>query len=176
MGATLCVAGRSAYASHNLATSVCSMTNIRITEHPEQATAAVREQVPMAELTEFFARAFQDTMTALQDQGVHPTGAPFGKYYGRPGTMVDVEAGFPVATTITPAGRVLSGSLPGGRVVEAMHIGPYDTMESTYAAVERYFADAKLSPGAVMWESYLTDPGAEPDPAKWQTQICWPID
>ncbi|MFK4805877.1 GyrI-like domain-containing protein [Microbacterium sp. ZW CA_36] len=152
------------------------MMNIRITEHPQQATAAVREKVPMAELTEFFSRAFQDTMTALEDQGLHPTGAPFGKYYGRPNAMVDVEAGFPVGTAITPAGSVLPGSLPGGRVVEAMHIGPYDTMESTYSAVERYFADAKLTPGAAMWESYLTDPEAEPDPAKWHTQICWPID
>ncbi|WP_127476555.1 GyrI-like domain-containing protein [Microbacterium sulfonylureivorans] len=151
------------------------MTSIRITEHPEQATAAVREQVPMAELTEFFSRAFRDTMTALQAQGAAPTGAPFGKYYGRPDATVDVEAGFPVAGAITPDGNVLPGSLPGGRVVEAVHIGPYDTMENTYAAMERYLADANLTPGAVMWESYLSDPEAEPDPAKWQTQICWPI-
>jgi effector-binding domain-containing protein len=151
------------------------MTDIRITEYPEQATAAVRKKVPMAELTEFFSRAFGDTMTALQGQGVSPTGAPFGKYYGRPDVIVDVEAGFPVATTISAAGTVLPGSLPGGRVVEAMHVGPYDTMDSTYSAVERYFADAKLTPGAVMWESYLTDPVAEPDPAKWRTQVCWPI-
>jgi len=151
------------------------MTKIRITEHSEQATAAVRERVPMAELTEFFTRAFRDTMTAMQAQGVHPAGPPFGKYYGRPNTMVDVEAGFPVSSTITPADNVLPGILPGGRVLEAVHIGPYDTMEMTYSAMERYVADAKLTPGDVMWESYLTDPETVPDPAKWETLICWPI-
>jgi AraC family transcriptional regulator len=27
-----------------------------------------------------------------------------------------------------------------------------------------------------MWEYYLTDPGVEPDPAKWQTLVVWPVD
>jgi effector-binding domain-containing protein len=151
------------------------MTNIRIIEHAEQATAAVREQVPMAELRDFFARAFGDSMAAILAQGAQPAGAPFGKYYGLPGASVDVEAGFPVSAPIAAAGNVVPGTLPGGRVVEAMHVGPYETMESTYSEVERYFADAKLTPGEVMWECYLTDPGTEPDPAKWNTQICWPI-
>lgn len=150
------------------------MADIEITEHPEQHTAGVREKVPMAGLTDFFSRAFTDTMNVLQAQGISPTGAPFGKYYGRPDAMVDVEAGFPVAAAITPAGAVAPGILPGGSVVEAIHVGSYDTMESTYSEIERYFADAKLTPGDVMWESYLTDPEAEPDPAKWRTQICWP--
>lgn len=113
-------------------------------------------------------------MRVLQAQGVSPTGAPFGKYYGRPDEMVDVEAGFPVAATITPAGSVTPGILPGGSVVQAIHIGSYDTMERTYAEIERFFRDAKLTPSDVMWENYLTDPAAEQDPAKWRTQICWP--
>lgn len=60
------------------------MTEITITEHDEQPTAGVREKVPLSELTGFFSRAFRDTMTALQAQGVHPAGPPFGKYYGTP--------------------------------------------------------------------------------------------
>jgi hypothetical protein len=26
-----------------------------------------------------------------------------------------------------------------------------------------------------MWESYLSDPSAEPDPATWRTQLTWPL-
>jgi hypothetical protein len=26
-----------------------------------------------------------------------------------------------------------------------------------------------------MWEYYLSDPAAEPDPAKWKTLIVWPV-
>lgn len=151
------------------------MATIHIMEHGEQLTAGVREQVPMTELTEFFSRAFTDTMAALQAQGVHPTGAPFGKYYGPPGAVVDVEAGFPVAAVIAPAGNVVPGTLPAGQVAAATHTGPYDTMTDTYSELERYFADASLTPGPVMWETYLSDPEVEPDPANWRTEICWPV-
>lgn len=151
------------------------MSDIQITQHTEQPTAGVRAQVPMAELTEFFGRAFGETLAALEAQGAHPAGPPFGKYYGMPTDVVDVEAGFPVAAPITAAGDVVPGTLPGGRTVEATHVGPYDTMESTYAAVQKYFADEHLTPSPVMWESYLSDPDTEPDPATWRTRICWPI-
>jgi effector-binding domain-containing protein len=151
------------------------MTNIKITEHPEQMTAVVRERVPMAELTGFFSRAFEQTLRVLREQGVHAVGAPFGKYYGQPDTTVDVEAGFPVSETIAPVGEVVPGVLPGGSMVETTYVGPYDTMDSAYSALERYFAENGLVQGDVMWESYLTDPEEEPDPAKWETRISWPV-
>lgn len=149
--------------------------DIEIAAHAEEPTAGVREQVPMVELTEFFSRAFESTMRELQAQGISPTGAPFGKYHGQPGDTVDVEAGFPVASAITPAGPVVPGTLPGGRVVTALHTGPYDTMQRTYAAVERHLADAEITTGTLIWESYLRGPELEPDPEKWRTLICWPI-
>ncbi|MCC9195213.1 GyrI-like domain-containing protein [Arthrobacter sp. zg-Y916] len=152
------------------------MTHIRITEHPEQATAAIRAQVAMAELADFFSHAFSDTMAVLQKQGVQPVGPPFGKYYGQPGVQVDVEAGFPVAGAIEPAGNVVPGELPAGRVVEATHIGPFDTLASTYADVESFFVEHKLKPSAVMWENYLADPETEQSPENARTQICWPVD
>ena len=38
-----------------------------------------------------------------------------------------------------------------------------------------WLTQEKRVPGAQMWEIYLTDPAQEPDPAKWRTQICWPV-
>lgn len=151
------------------------MSEIQITECVEQLTAGVRAKVPMSELTEFFSRAFTETMAALNAQGAHPVGPPFGKYYGMPGEVVDVEAGFPVAVAIEPSGDVIPGVLPGGRMVEAVHVGPYDTMERTYAEIQKFIAGAGLSPGDTMWESYLSDPGSQPDPQTWRTQIFWPV-
>lgn len=151
------------------------MTEISIVEHTEQPTAGVRAKVPMRELTAFFGRAFAQTSAALQAQGIPPVGPPFGKYYGTPTDVVDVEAGFPVAHAIEADGDVIPGWLPAGRVAEAVHVGPYDTMDKTYAEMTEYLAKAGLTPGAVMWESYLSDPAAQPDPATWRTSICWPV-
>ena len=164
------------YPARRVAVSVDTMTDLQITEHPEQATAAVRGQVPVAELAAFFSQAFADVMAALQEQGVQPVGPPFGKYYGQPGAVVDVEAGFPVASAIAPAGNVLPGHLPAARVVEAIHVGSFDTLARTYADIESYFANNLLKPSEVMWENYLTDSEAKPDPESARTQICWPID
>ena len=152
------------------------MTEIQITEHPEQATAAVRAQVPMAELADFFSQAFTDIMAVLESQGVQPVGPRFGKYYGQPGSVVDVEAGFPVAGVIEPAGKVVPGNLPAGRIVEATHIGSFDTLADTYADIENFFSDNKLNPSVVMWENYLTDPETEQSPEHARTQICWPVE
>lgn len=92
-----------------------------------------------------------------------------------PTDVVDVEAGFPASEPIEPSGAVVPGVLPGGRVAEAIHVGSYDALQEAYAEVQRYFREQNLTPGDVMWESYLSDPGSEPDPARWRTQICWPV-
>jgi effector-binding domain-containing protein len=92
-----------------------------------------------------------------------------------PTDSVDVEAGFPASAAITASGDVVPGTLPGGRVAEATHVGPYDTIQQTYGELQRYVADAGLTPGDVMWECYLSDPQSQPDPATWRTTICCPV-
>lgn len=151
------------------------MPSIGLKHHDAQLTAGVRERVPMDQLSDFFGRAFQETSAALGSQGVHPIGPPFSKYYGRPGKTVDVEAGFPVGVEVAPVGGVVAGSLPAGDVVEAVHIGPYDTLQKTYSAIERFCDETGIVPASTMWESYETDPAAQPDPQLWRTRICWPI-
>lgn len=151
------------------------MTEIAIVEHIEQPTAVVRDRVRLDQLAAFFSRAFEEAAAALQAQGRHPVGPPFGKYTGVPTDAIDVEAGFPVSEAIARSGEVVPGTLPGGPVVEAMHVGPYDTIQDTYADVRRYFSEHELTPGDVMWESYLSDPQRQPDPATWRTEVCWPV-
>lgn len=149
--------------------------SVRIVDHAAELTAGVRRRVAMTELTDFFAAAYTETARALEEQGTAPIGPPFGKYYGVPDRTVDVEAGFPVATTVRPQGDVIPGELPAGPVAEAMHEGPYDTLQQTYAAVQRHCAAVGMTPGPVCWEQYLSDPEIEPDPTRWRTLIRWPV-
>lgn len=151
------------------------MTEITIIELDERPTAVVRERVPVDDLPQFFGRALHQAMEALQAQGRHPTGPPIALYHGKPNGSADIEAGFPVEAPITPSAGVTPGHLPGGRVVEAVHVGSYDTMERTYDQVMAWMAEHRLTPADEMWEVYLTDPGAQPDPATWRTEIFWPV-
>lgn len=151
------------------------MPDVVVSELQEQPTAVVREVVALGALTDFFGRSYHVVAAALADQGLQIAGPAIAKYYGMPTDRVDVEAGFPVAGQVAPVNGVHASSLPAGRCYEAVHTGPYDTLEQTYNLVlERMSADG-VQPSEVMWEYYLSDPEDEPDPAKWQTRVCWPV-
>ena len=150
---------------------------IKSTELQEQPTAVLRETVPMNALKDFFGRAYHAVMGAAEQQHVQLAGPPFALYHGMPTDVVDVEAGFPVAAPFPggDGGGVTAGSLPAGRAMEAMHIGPYEKLPETYGAIMGKMQAEGLTPGNAMWEYYLSDPATEPDPAAWKTLVVWPV-
>jgi effector-binding domain-containing protein len=151
--------------------------DIKSTELQEKPTAVLRETVPMNALREFFSRAYTAVMAAVQQQHVQLAGPPFALYRGKPTDVVDVEAGFPLAAPY-PGGNddgVTAGMLPAGPALEAMHVGPYETLPETYGALIARMQGEGLTPGNAMWEFYLSDPGADPDPAVWKTLVVWPV-
>ncbi len=150
------------------------MSDIRFVDLSEQPTAAVREQVRTTELPDFFGRAFTAVLHALRAQDVMPSGPPFALYHGMPADTVDVEAGFPVPAPVEPEGAVVRGVLPAGRAVEAVHVGPYDTLPTTYGQVLQRIEEDGRQPSSTMWEYYLSDPETEPDPSTWRTRVVWP--
>jgi effector-binding domain-containing protein len=147
--------------------------DVKIVELQEQPTAVIREQVAMNTLPEFFGRAFAEVSAAMEAQSVQPAGPPFALYHGMPTEIVDVEAGFPVSTTIAAPNGVQAGLLPACRAVQATHVGSYDTLDTTYDAVKQRMREAGLEASEDMWEYYLSDPST--DPATWRTLVVWPV-
>jgi effector-binding domain-containing protein len=141
----------------------------------EQQTAVVREQVPMTALTEFFGRAYSTVAAEAARQDVQLAGPPFALYRGTPTETVDVEAGFPINGTFADTGTVVGGILPATEAYEAVHTGPYDTLERTYTALQEQIKAAGKTPSEMMWEYYLNGPSDEPDPQNWQTRVVWPV-
>ncbi len=151
------------------------MTTFTVETIARQLAAVVRAEVPLDELRAMFAHGFGQVMRVAEAQGVAITGPPFGFYPRMPSDTVEVAAGFPVSTGVTPDGEVHPFELPGGRVVTGMHIGPYESLETSYRDLIEWAAAEGHSLADHMWESYLTDPSAQPDPATWQTKITWPL-
>jgi effector-binding domain-containing protein len=147
--------------------------DVKIVELPEQPTAVIREQVAMNALPEFFGRAFAEVSTALEAQSMQPAGPPFALYRGMPTETVDVEAGFPVSATIAAVNGVRAGNLPACRAVQAMHVGSYDTLGTTYEAVKQRMREEGMKASDDMWEYYLSDQST--DPATWRTLVIWPV-
>lgn len=66
--------------------------------------------------------------------------------------------------------------LYGDKVLQFEYTGPYSKMQSTYDAIDMYIEENKLNRKRdYFWESYITDPGLEPDSNKWVTYIYVPI-
>jgi len=135
----------------------------------------VHERVKMADLTEYFERAFSTSAAALAEQGLAPAGPPLALYHGMPTDTVDVTAGFPVAGPARETGEVVVTALPAGTAITSIYTGPYDGMTRTYDQIAAWLQEQNLTPAVDMWEEYLTGPDTDPDPATWQTRIVFPL-
>ncbi len=151
------------------------MARFEIVELDPNPAAVVTDEVPLAELTGFFAGAFSAVMAAVAEQGLTFTGPPFAYYPAAPTDKVRVTAGLPVDGEIAPSGEVRPFTRPGGRAVVAVHVGPYESLESTYHDMLEWMGEQGVRPAAGMWEEYLSDPAAQPDPATWRTRVVWPV-
>ncbi|MCU1443667.1 MAG: AraC family transcriptional regulator [Cryobacterium sp.] len=142
----------------------------------------VRDVVQLTELSDFFGTAFDTAAAELSRQGSEPDGPPIALYTGDPSDTVDVTAGFPVKAAVTvPAAAVESSpkfvvaSLTGGKAIQTIHTGPYDTLDDTYAQIIEWLTDQKLAPQHEMWEEYLVGPDSGAEPSAWQTRIVFPL-
>lgn len=151
------------------------MTTFTVETIEPQAAAAVRADVPMAELRAVFDRGFHAVVQAVEAQGGTLAGPPFGYYPRMPGDTVAVVVGFPVTKPITASGEVEPFELPGGRVVTGIHVGPYEKLEETYGDLLAWTQAEGLTLAEGMWECYLSDPSAEPDPSTWRTLVVCPL-
>lgn len=151
------------------------MTTFTVETIDPQIAAGARFEVPMAELQNVFGRGFAAVAQAAATQGIALTGPPFAFYPRMPTDTVEVIAGFPVAAPIAAEGEVEPFELPGGRVITATHVGPYEAMATTYDELLAWAKSEGLTPADAMWEIYMSDPETEPDPATWRTLIFWPV-
>lgn len=137
-------------------------------------TASIRAEVARDDISETMGRFFRVVREALAKQGVHADGAPFARYHTF-GEMVDLEAGSMLTTPIQPDGEVKPGQLPAGPAAIAVHAGPYESLGQTHEAMGQWLAASRHQPNGGPWELYITDPSAEPDPARWLTEIIYPL-
>ena len=76
---------------------------------------------------------------------------------------VELECGMPVGSQMDGAARVESGELPCGTMATVTHIGPYEGLPHTWAALTEWMTSQGLEGAEAPWEVYVTDPGGEAD-------------
>jgi effector-binding domain-containing protein len=149
--------------------------DMEIHELHSQEVAIVCLDVPLADLPDAMGGALREVHQQMAAAGVALAGPPFTRYPSFEPDAVRAECGFPVMRPAPSVGRVEPSRLPGGSVASIVHLGPYETLAQTYDQLQRAMDAAGLHPAGPMWEIYWTDPGMEPDPARWRTEIIVPL-
>lgn len=152
------------------------MSEIESRELPQQPTLVMRTEANVEGIPGFLGRAYGATAAHAQKSGVEIVGPPFARYVmlNGPESGFSIEAGFPVSDAAEGSGDVEASSLPGGPAAATWHIGPYETMQPTYAAIVEWIDNQGAAPSGPPWEVYYSDRATEPDPAAWRTEVIWP--
>ena len=140
-----------------------------------QPILGIRATVTMEKIGEVMGPLFGEVYGYIQQSGQEPAGMPFSIYYSMDSDTIDLECGMPVTSPMEGEGRVKAGELPGGTVATVTHMGPYEALRQTWAALTEWMGAQGLQPAGAPWEVYVTDPGAEPDQSKWRTDIFFPV-
>ena len=135
----------------------------------------------------FVDKAFPELFRWLGEHGVEPAGPPFIRFreLDTNGEPVEIEVGAPVDGTLEGDERVRADSLPAGRYLTLMHVGPYrsETVPDLAVSRERLIACREQGSSTAARivhstrsravERYLIGPLEEPDFTKWETEFAF---
>ena len=94
---------------------------------------------------------------------------------------VEISVGLPIESGALGDGRMEFGELPAGRYAVLVHVGPYEDLVQANADLQQWAAEHGVAldgcDGPSGWagrvEFYLTDPGDDPDPRAWRTEVAY---
>ena len=152
-----------------------SMPSIERQELQPQHALIVRRRVARSEIAATIAESLGKTFPYALQNGLAIAGRPFVRYSDVGPGLMTMETGTPLAAPAPGAGEIEAITLPGGPAAVAVHMGPYDQLQDTYVAMERWMQAHGVRAAGAPWESYITDPVEHPDPANWRTDVFWPI-
>jgi hypothetical protein len=95
---------------------------------PRRVVVGLRERVAVANLPAFFGRALPVVLREMSRQAIRPSGPPLTIYRDEAGGEFEVTVGFPVEVPASPVDVLVVDELPDGTVVQAEHVGPYETL------------------------------------------------
>lgn len=147
----------------------------QITRFAGQSAAVIRFTIPRAEIRNVMGPAIGEVMAAVAAQGISPAGPVFSHHFRMDPEIFNFEVGVPVATPVSPVGRVKPGELPAATVARTIYHGPYEGLGAAWGEFGAWIAANGHKPGPNLWECYVAGPESSPDPANWRTELNRPL-
>ncbi|CAN5718206.1 GyrI-like domain-containing protein [soil metagenome] len=147
----------------------------QIVETPTVQTAVIRFTIPREEIRSVMGPGIQELMATVTAQGIKPAGRIFSHHFKMDPATFDFEIGVPVSTPVTASGRVKPGQLEARKVVRTVYHGGYENLGAAWDEFEQWIAANGHNTAPDLWETYLTGPDANPDPATYTTELNHPL-
>ena len=135
----------------------------------------VRRKIASSELAQTLGEVLGRVFTYAQRNAIPIAGQPFTRFVTTGRGLITIEIGLPVGAAAPGEGEIEATELAGGPASVAIHVGPYDKLGETHAAIERWIDAHELETRGAPWETYVSDPAHVPDPAKWETEVVYPL-
>jgi effector-binding domain-containing protein len=155
-------------------------TEPKLEQRDAQHYVGIRTKAAIPALPTVIPQLHSEAHAWLSTQGVAPAGPPFIRYYTTDMTSeLDIELGWPTASSLSGTERIHAGVLPAGRYAVLLYTGPYDKLVSVTAGLLAWAKEhgVKWKMDGQEWgariEIYHRDPGDEPNPEKWETELAF---
>ncbi|HSZ48210.1 MAG TPA: MerR family transcriptional regulator [Streptosporangiaceae bacterium] len=143
----------------------------------ERAAIGIREIVDRRDALSWWRGALGELHGIVAAQHLTRTGPSGGLFASE---LFQHERGeaivfIPIDGAVRPIGRVTAFTVPGAELAVAVHRGPLDTIDVTYADLGTYAARHEIGIDGPLREYYLRDPLHVDDDQDLVTEVGWPI-
>jgi effector-binding domain-containing protein len=137
---------------------------------------SIRDTVQQMEMNNVHGKSFTAIRQYMNEFELESNAPLMVIYHFWSKDKIDIEVGLPVNdSTIMGNSRIKLNKIAKTNVVFATHHGAYERLPETYFGINEYMRKNEVVVTGPPWESYVTDPSSEPNPANWETIIYFPI-
>jgi effector-binding domain-containing protein len=140
-----------------------------------QDAAIIHLTIPREEIQNVMGPGLGELMAVVAAQGISPAGPWFDHHLRMDPGVFDFEIGIPVASPISPTGRVQPGQLPAAKVARTIYHGGYEGLGSAWGELDAWISAQGYTPGPELWECFLAGPESDSDPATFRTELNRPL-
>jgi effector-binding domain-containing protein len=114
---------------------------------------------------ETLVEAFKTITSYMEKQKITASDKPLAIYTQTDETGFQYQVGIPIAEAPKnpPKGDLAVAKTPGGKMLQFVHRGSYDAMDTTYEAITNYLDEKRLESEDMFIEEYVTDPLKTPE-------------
>ncbi|MBO0679041.1 MerR family transcriptional regulator [Mycolicibacterium sp. S2-37] len=181
------IAGHLQRLESELARTRAAVVSLRRLLRPDDAEIDVElRSVPARTVAAISGQVRQDDSLSWYDSAMTELDAAFppGERTGPPGGHYANELfthGAGAMTVFRPvraprrSGRIEVIELPQADIAVAVHAGPHDDIDVTYGRLGSWVVSHALAVDGPIHETYRVGPRDTVDPARWRTEIGWPV-